>query len=124
MKKSAICRAISEALEAIPVEPCGFDTELSALGFWEWKLSPGCAIKSDWQPLNYFTSEDASARLLEAMPSPSLSKMVGYWDCVHHGANEDESFHADRKTAIVLAACIWLKIDVDTIEDEPLPTAG
>lgn len=132
MLKSDICRALSEALEPMPAPLAYRDLRLvSPLGFWEWSQTG-----DGWQPVNYFTSEDASARLLEAMPEALLQRGMFHgnnqtvWFCtasevvVREAYECDEetypdgyAHHADRKTAIALAACKWLQIDVDTIEE-------
>lgn len=116
MLKSAICRALSEALEPMPAPLAYRDLRLvSPLGFWKWDLDGG-----GWIAVNYFTSEDASARLLDAMPCPRVGRSNDskLWFCRPLVSPIIQTVeHADRKTAIVLAACKWLKIDVDTIED-------
>lgn len=129
MKKSAICRALSEALNIKTdwkVTPHRYDGEFQGLckvcGDPEYVEGHDCS----GPPYDdYFGNEWDSAMLLEAMPFVSLSHYSGkrgdvnsdvpFWGCwtivSHTGA------HADRKHAIVLAACAWKGIEVGEIEE-------
>jgi len=115
--KAEACRAIAERLEP---KPNGVDLItrdemirhnktgikiLSPKGFWWWH---GKVL--DWSQFDPFTSEEASARLLEAMPAPDLYKC---WlvEEKHYGWSCSGHTSSDRKTAIVLAAMKWLGID-------------
>lgn len=61
-----------------------------------------------WQPADFYSSEEASALLLEKMPDPMLWKESDtLWGCEarndHHNY-EYATFNADRKTCIAEAA--------------------
>lgn len=63
------------------------------------------------QTADYFTSEDANARLLEAMPFAALYHVAKeHWVCRSSEWIGDVG-HADRKTAVVLAFCKFAKIE-------------
>lgn len=102
MRKSEICRLLSEKLE-----PNFTTVDGSYPRFW-------VSSCKGWQPADYFESEDASAKLLEAMPEVDLehyqSGGLNEWGVLYSQA-PDHTLHADRKTAIVLAACKWLGIE-------------
>ncbi len=68
------------------------------------------------KPSYFFTDENASSRLLEAMPRPSMehNSKGGDW-CFEYDVDSGFSRDKERKTAIVLAAMRWLHID-GTIE--------
>ena len=113
MTKQELCRAIAEKLE-----PCLPDIDwtvfprpekmISGKGFWKY-----VAYLEQAQPIDFFTSEDASARLLEAMPKGLVGRDVDGWKSSYAGflCVDHEIFtHPDRKTAIVLAAKAWLEI--------------
>lgn len=112
MTKQEICRAISEKME-----PNAHSRTDSDFEWWGQSWSAG---KRTLFPLDYFESEDASAKLLEAMPEPELwlesrkDEKFRLWACWADldGKPEDAyAHHADRKTAIVLAAMGWLGIE-------------
>lgn len=123
MTKQDICRAISFNLEPKPVHKpthringvaVDIQGQRSKLGFWEYSYGEG------WIPVDYLESEDASAKLLESMPEPELwlesrkDEKFRLWACWADldGKPEDAyAHHADRKTAIVLAAMGWLGIE-------------
>lgn len=126
MRKSEICRLLSEKLEPRPffdMPPYPEEGELltSNDGFWTI-VNDGIAPKV---AVDYFESEDASAKLLEAMPEPELwlesrkDEKFRLWACWADldGKPEDAyAHHADRKTAIVLAAMGWLGIEGEISE--------
>ncbi len=64
---------------------------------------------------NYLTSEDASARLLDAMPNGMTAHVGGDWiaDADHRSGPSGTlvTRHRDRKTAIFLAALAWKGIE-------------
>lgn len=69
--------------------------------YWDWHKDTGWTSRFD-----YFTDEAANARLLEAMPYPTLEQFLAetpLWSCKAVGL--EESQHADRKTAVVMAFC-------------------
>ena len=133
MQKSEICRAIAEKLEP---NPSMGDSEtrtdiLSQKGYWVMYRKPDPVNPLYWKwepftPVDCFTSEDASGRLLDAMLiDPGAVQFVRLRSgplVMDDGIGDDESrwFQGeipDRKTAIVLAACKWLGIEVDGVED-------
>lgn len=75
-----------------------------------WIGSTEFPYRSYWEPLDFYTSEEASALAFEAMPEPELwlesdKGKPKLWGCVPDMGNHTEvSFHADRKTAIAEAA--------------------
>ncbi len=128
MTRTAANLAIATALEApeglLPVDIALIDSAiLSPKGFW---VSLALYENDDmpkWYPVDFFTDENASARLLEAMPEPVLRggnmpnvgvNHVRFYKCA--AAPGGPMITAgDRKTAIALAAMRWLHID-GTIE--------
>lgn len=101
-------KVVAERLEPKPQMPRGIDGVIdfdsnSPLGFWCW------GIGMEIIPVNFSDDEAASGMLLDAMPTPTL------W----HDANERwyvtsskfEAMHADRKTAVLLAAKAMLQIE-------------
>lgn len=121
MDKTRICRELAENLEPLPTLTDEFNKAghfshvsdsnkegwaLSPLGFWEWWWD------GDPQPVHFFESEDAAARLLEAMPNPYLHRITIWFCGADTHKHESPVSHEDRRTAIVLAACKWLGIEV------------
>lgn len=129
MTKAEICRAISERLgwkfgtrdECTPNYP---DEWLGQTWWFE-----GAPYAENELP-NYYESEEASARLLEAMLVENTGIDIQHWSdssrntvilgkpfcvtldaCVDGKRVEFEGRAGDRKTAIVLAACKWLGIE-------------
>jgi len=152
MTRADLCRQIAEKLEPKPeslvkwegsVSPAPeWSGAISTLGFWLAKFVrfdhltyPPNQIGYpeaiyEWQPFKPFTSEDDSARLLEAMPDPQLQHLMMHdtkrmeWFCAASVVVTSEPYecdeedyplgqarHPDRKTAIVLAAKAWLGIE-------------
>jgi hypothetical protein len=109
-------RALAEALEPkVENKPSRWNLE-SPFGFWT-SVRPGnppvyCTY---WFHVDFLHSEDASARLLEAMPPLLMAKCrlrspgeAIQWD-VQVGGNHELS--DDRKTAVFLAALAWKGIE-------------
>lgn len=117
LDQQRICEEISAWFEPMPpsIYPDSISGIPSAKGFWKCQGSEG------WSPLNYFTDEAANARLLEAMPYPTLTKFSGkkgaiststpFWSC--YAMTQEPAEHEDRKTAIVLAFCKFAGIDAE-----------
>ncbi len=118
MTKTEANLAIATALEKRPffdMPPYPEDGELltSNEGFWTCINSEGHLPI----PVDFFTDENASAMLLEAMRCPLL---VSDWPgckgwrvdigVEYSGGPLKGPTHTDRKTAIALAAMRWLEI--------------
>lgn len=118
MTRAQICEALSTALEVKPPRSAR-DYTCSPLRFWYWNWA---AIKPGWEPADFFVNEDASARLLDAMPQVQLSQNEGVWQCqfcyIHTPFKySHHEVTTDRKIAVVLAACLWKVIQYGTLED-------
>lgn len=122
MTKGEACRAISERLE-----PNAHSRVDSDFEWWGQLWSNG---ERSLLPLDYFESEDASARLLDMMASENAlgatrytaeeTEVEVYWPGKNEAVNELEPKHGyhralmahrDRKTAIVLAFMKWNGIE-------------
>ena len=121
MNETVICSAISAWFEPKPTQEG--NRSVSPAGFWTFTYIRGVGVK--WHTsFDYFTDEAANARLLEAMPFPSLIMWEGgtasaitgkYWHCipehnVKHGYGGE--IHKDRKTAVVLSFLKFANIQV------------
>jgi hypothetical protein len=123
MTKSDICRAIAERMEPKPdKEPWTLPMQ-SRKKFWV-TASPAILDGRQrefayWVPFDPFTSESANALLLQAIPDVTLWKHPRWvseeWGCSYPGG-EGEVSHVDRKTAVVLAKCKELGIEVGEID--------
>ncbi len=128
MTKAEICRAIAEKLEPKPffdMPPYPEDGELliSNEGFWTFINTE----RETNHPVDFFTDESANARLLDAMPSPLLDGLTlkdgkRIWTCIadqYQEPYDQDQFASkdDRRTAIVLAACRWLGLEVGEVEE-------
>lgn len=99
--------------------------QCSPLGYWCRSVLHDYVtqqtIYGDWQPVNFSTSEDAAARLLDAMPMPYLwrRKDSNGWDCgaTPPTGSRKDGYSSDRKLSILLAAKSWLGIEGE-LEDE------
>lgn len=113
MRKTEICRAIAERMEPEVV----FDDcyGISRGGYWTLVLNP---MGNKAEPFYPFTSESANALLLDSMPRYSQVKtsdgcnMMIYANGMPHWTGPKP----DRKTAVVLATCKWLGIEVGEID--------
>lgn len=126
MTQQEVCRALSEKLE-----PDYLTKWWEDLQFWDkrhYDAFMGGTPENTITPCNFFESEEASARLLEAMGSKEsieiniktrLSDETGgilkviiniHWLDIHVA-------HKDRKTAIVLAACKMFGIEVGEVTE-------
>lgn len=106
--------AIAERLEPNPEMPRDLDgtiefDSLSPLGLWCW----GSGIRLC--PVNFSKSEDASARLLDAMRK---GDSTGMRTSHFRGLLTRLLFtNDDRKTVALLAAKEWLEIEGELLED-------
>lgn len=122
MNEKDINEKISSWFEAKPTEPASIlDSSILATtpkGAWKFRFP-----EWQWQPLDYFHSEEANARLLEAMPFPLVKlvstgrqrKPLKAWECWPNptvNGNYEHVRHADRKTAIALAFVEFAGIEV------------
>lgn len=112
-------RTIAKALEPEPQwEEFDFDSHEvewrdSKLGFWQC-LCVGNGVVAEPKPVNFSESENASARLLDAMAAKYYERSEGdgisdffHWLSVYSdGILPDEFPHnrPDRKTAVILIA--------------------
>lgn len=124
MDKARICRELAEKLEPVSQYVIAFPmVAVSPRGFWR---GYGVVTGWKWGAVNFFTDEAACARLLEAMPKPQVwkdshrgfpgEKLRGHPESDWITAAEPHipyCYHADRKTAIALAACKWLGISTE-----------
>lgn len=122
ISRGELHRRIAERLEPKPsdiLSLCG----LSGLGFW-FRPFEGVTHRGEetryfgigeWRPVNFSTSEDASARLRRAMPSCSLYcvRDTPCWACNPDWTTATyEDIEADDDlTAVLLAAKSWLGIE-------------
>lgn len=113
MTKAEACRKIADKLEPEPTQWAGRLLDGPHYRFWHKQYST--ANGNEWIPVNFFESEAASARLLEAMTEVGLhrNKEDGSWSAgeVWNHCGWAANHIADRKTAIVLAAMKWLNIE-------------
>jgi hypothetical protein len=128
MLKSEACRRIAEKLEPGVTR----ENYICDKAFWYTRRSFGKDAKWELHSVDFFTDEEASANLLEAMPSPVVQHLMTgpmlntlEWFCAATVSTEEydlcgcdhgdypsgHAHHPDRKTAIVLAACKWLGIE-------------
>lgn len=119
MTKAEICRKLAEALEPLGSFKWQYDSSdygrVSPLGYWRIiNVSMSKEPEAPW----FFDDEDDSARLLEAMPAPRATRDKGRWEVeADWRFFHMDGLHLDRKTAIVLAACKWLGIEIGEITD-------
>ena len=107
------CEKLAMALEKKPSEP--LSSMRSRLGFW---MRKNYGNGYEWYAVDFTQSEEASAKLLEAMPCPQLERFTNQWDvpvgwrCLPHVYTQDNKvIHGDRKTAIFEAGCAWKGIE-------------
>lgn len=109
MNEREINEAISAWFEPKPTEAPSFGQHISPKSHWWFR-------QGEWHHEsvnnNFFHSEEANARLLEAMPNVRLTKDHGRWEC----ESDWRYFHTEglgenRKTAVVLAFCQFAGID-------------
>lgn len=119
-ERERINEAISSWFEPKPPFSLSQDGEWGKVssGGGLWTLPAQADRKAQWRPLDYFTDESANARLLDAMPLPTLYRFMGNKNWVinptgHAGHQHIDVEHADRKTAIVLAFCKFAGIEVE-----------
>lgn len=117
MNHAAINEAISAYFEPRPNEPPPHGQHISPKSYWwfrngEWHHE---SVNND-----YFRSEEANARLLEAMHEVNLSREGAGevdgtgWRCDPYDDTKigTSVYAPDRKTAIVLAFCKFAGIEV------------
>ncbi len=105
--------ALAEALEPNPLP---WDGEWTGAPYRKfWLLGYSTEIGRHWRPVDFIHFEDASAKLLDAMPPLLIAKCQQrspgeaiQWD-VQAGGNHELS--DDRKAAIFLAALAWKGIE-------------
>lgn len=123
-------RRISELLESMPTHEPPYPGMLDILQYSDlraWQIEHGDGgLKEcedgevrlvNWKPRKWTGSEDASAMLLELLPFAKVTRTVrmvdgkiGDWLCESNACRYgNEKMHADRKTAIALAALQWLE---------------
>jgi hypothetical protein len=77
--------------------------------FWKWD-----GDSEDFEAMDFIHSEDASARLLDAMPCARVENVGICWtvtyDLTKNFGLHGDAEHADRKTAVFLAALAWKQI--------------
>jgi hypothetical protein len=116
MTKSEICRAIAERMESKPDNNYGRDgfSWASNRGFW-FRAPIVNGKYQNWECVNFFDDESANALLLDSMRKDLSDRSYRVLlDLFHHLYDCRET---DRKTAVVLAACKWLGIEVGEIEE-------
>lgn len=131
MRKSEICRAISGRLEPTAVTTV-INEPFRRRPEWKWHhVGGGNSRRPPYTytpiPLDYFTSEDACARLLDAMlaecGSVQFMRMKNGAFVIDSAPGDQEEYFwfagecPSRQAAIVLAACRWLNIDYGTLGD-------
>ncbi len=118
-------KALAEKLEPNPKAKEKLYT-VSRLGFWDWNWAAAIPF---WLPVDFLHSEDASARLLDAMLEENTGVDIQHWSdtsyntikrgqpfcvtldaCIGSNRVEFEGRAADRKTAVFLAALAWKEI--------------
>lgn len=112
MTKLQICKLISESLEPEPAPWTGHLLDEPHCAFWIKQYSTKRG--NEWVAVNYFESEDASAKIWDAMPAPQMQTMHAdqYRETsVRHNEFARWCSHKKRKTAIVLAFMRWAGIE-------------